>query len=182
MLGNNGTTPVGEVVSKDGEPMHGMTVCNVPIGSKDFVEGHLDQRMVATQRGCNKTRNLLDPGRWPNPDIPTRQMLWTLTVICLQFMGDYWIRHVRPDMTERFAQGIDVGVKAIFQQCVGVKVNTWSDVAKERVRLPLCLKGCGLTPHRDTGSCIGRRCCRPTHDQFSGRPRLRPSLTKTRGN
>ena len=167
MLDNEGKTPGGEVVLKDGEPMHGMTVCNVPIGSKDFFEGHLDQRMVATQRGCDKIRNLLDPGRWPNPDIPTRQMLWTLTVTCLQFMGDYWIRHVRPDMTERFSQGIDAGVKAIFQQCVVLNVNTWSDIAKERVRLPLCLKGCRLTPHRNTGSCVGRQHLRPIHDPVS---------------
>ncbi len=27
-----------------------------------------------------------------------QQMLWILTLTCLQFTGDYWIRHVHPDI------------------------------------------------------------------------------------
>ena len=117
-------TPGGEVVLTNGEPLHGMTVCNVPIGSRAFVEGYLDQRLEKILKGYAKLGELLDPGRWPNPDIPTRQMLWLLTVSCLQFMGDYWIRHVRPDLTERFAKGIDEGIETIFQQCVGMNTAT----------------------------------------------------------
>ena len=35
----------GEVMINNGEPMHGMRVCNVPVGSQNFVKGYLDQRM-----------------------------------------------------------------------------------------------------------------------------------------
>ena len=85
---------------KGDEPIYGMTVCNVPAGSREFIKGYLEQRMKKKTKGYAKLGELLDPGRWPNPDIPARQMLWILTVTCLQFMGDYWIRHVRPDLTE----------------------------------------------------------------------------------
>ena len=133
----------------DSEPLHGMTVCNVPVGSKGFVEGYLDQRQAKIQRGFTTISNLLDPGRWPNPDIPTRQMLRTLTVTCIQFMGNYCIRHVRPDLTGRFAAAIDTGVQRNFQQCVGADTTAWSDIAQERVRLPISLKGCGLREAED---------------------------------
>ena len=72
-------------------------------------------------------------------------------------MGDYWIRHVRPDLTERFSQGIDEGIETILQQCVGMNTATWSDIAKDKFRLPVCLKGCGLrnAEDRQYGQYIG---------------------------
>ena len=125
-------TEKGEEVRVNGDLARGMTVCNVPVGSNEFVLGYLEQRLQKILKGFNKLAELLDPGRWPNPDIPTRQMLWVLTVTCLQFMGDYWIRHVRPDLTKSFAEGIDAGVRKIFTHCVGVNTENWSDAAKER--------------------------------------------------
>ena len=65
-----------------------MTVCNVPICSREFVTGYLQQKLKKILRGVDKLIELLDPGRWPNLDIPTRQMLWSLTLTCLQYMGD----------------------------------------------------------------------------------------------
>ena len=91
-------------------------------------------------KGYTKLGELLDPGRWSNSDIPTRQMLWIPTVTCLQFMGDYWIRHVRLDLTEKFSRGTDEGISAIFQKCTGVNMGSWSNLAKERLRLPIRLK------------------------------------------
>ena len=46
-----------------------------------------------------------------------RQMVWILTVVCFQFMGDYWLRNVRLDITLDFTKAIDVGVATIFQTC-----------------------------------------------------------------
>ena len=139
----------GEEVRVNGELARGMTVCNVPIGTEEFVLGYLEQKLKKILKGYDKLIELLDPGRWPNPDIPTRQMLWVLTVACLQFMGDYWIRHVRPDLTETFAEGVDAGVQKLFKHCVGVNTETWSEVARERMRLPIRHKGCGLREARD---------------------------------
>ena len=72
----------------DGNPLYGMMVCTVPAGSQEFVKEYLEQRMQEILKEYTKLGDLLDPGCWPNPDIPTRQMLWILTVACLQFMGD----------------------------------------------------------------------------------------------
>ena len=68
----------------------------------------------------------LDPGRYPHPEIPTRQMQWILTLACLQFQGDYWLRHIDPRLTEQFAKGIDEGIYHIstsgesvwYQNCI----------------------------------------------------------------
>ena len=84
-------TEAGEVVMVDGSPLYGMPVCNVPAGSQEFVEEYLEQRMQKILKGYTTLGDLLGPGRWPNPDIPTRQILWILAVTYLQFMGDYWI-------------------------------------------------------------------------------------------
>ena len=44
--------------------------------------------------GFNIITNTLDLGQYPHPEIPIRQMLWILTLACLQFQGDYWLRHI----------------------------------------------------------------------------------------
>ena len=62
----------------------------------------------------------------------------------MQFMGDYWLRHIRPDYTEQFANELDEGIKKIFQSCVGINTDTWTDIAKEQMRLPIRCKGLGL--------------------------------------
>ena len=129
---------------EEGQPLHGITTCNIRIGSEQFVKGYLCQKGVKITRGSNDIMELLDPGRWPHPEIPSRQMLWILTAICFQFMGDYWLRHVRPDYTEDFVRGIDDRVDQLFQMCNGIDTSSWSDFAKERIRLPINLKGCGL--------------------------------------
>ena len=50
-------------------------------------------------------------------------MLWVLTVVCFQFMGDYWLRHVRPDLTLAFVEAIDAGVATLFQTCTGIAIS-----------------------------------------------------------
>ena len=71
-------------------------------------------------------------------------MLCILTVACFQFMGDYWLGHVRPDFTEEFASEIDKGVMSLFETCIGSKTESWTAFARERMHLPIQNKGCGL--------------------------------------
>jgi hypothetical protein len=58
-------------------------------------------------------------------------MLWILTLAGLQFTGDCWIRHVRPDYTIEFAESIDAKVKKRFQMCVGANIDSWSKHAQK---------------------------------------------------
>ena len=89
-------------------------------------------------------KEILNPGRWPHPEIPLRQMLWILTVVCLQFMGDYWLRHVSPDYTEEFSQKTDEGIHQLVETTIGMNTASWTEFARERLRLPIRMKGCGL--------------------------------------
>ena len=41
-----------EVTITNGEPMHRMIICNVSVGSQDFVKGYLGQRMKNSKRVC----------------------------------------------------------------------------------------------------------------------------------
>jgi len=150
------------VPGDDGQPLYGITGCNVPVGSRRFVERYLEQKKTKIVKGLDKAVSLLDPCRWPHPEIPTRQMIWVLTLVCFQNMGDYWLRHILPDYTEQFARDIDDGIRSLFQTCVGCDITRWSDFAKERIRLPICFKGCRLQEavdrrHGKFGHCwIGR--------------------------
>ncbi len=127
-----------------------MAVCNVPVGSKAFVKAYLAQKGTHILQGFYVIQHLLDPERWPHPDIPAQQMLWILTIPCLQFTGDYWITHVHPDYTLEFAESINAGVKQLFQMCVGADINSWSEHVQEQIRLPIQLQRCGLQTAEDS--------------------------------
>ena len=42
-------------------------------------------------------------------------MLWMLLSLCLQFTGDYWLRHTRPDWTKAFVIDVDRGVEEVLE-------------------------------------------------------------------
>ena len=56
-------TASGEIILTDNEPLHGMPVCNVLVGSRDFVKGYLEQKMDKILKGYESMGELLDPGR-----------------------------------------------------------------------------------------------------------------------
>ena len=59
-------------------------------------------------------------------------------------MGDYWLWHVRPDWTEEFAQQIDEGIHRLVETTISMSTASWTEFARNRMRLPLRMKGCGL--------------------------------------
>ena len=64
-------------------------------------------------------------------------MLWVLILACFQFQGDYWLRDIRLDWTESFAQCLDKGVLKLVQLSVGSIMSDWSGFAFERIVLPI---------------------------------------------
>ena len=134
----------GKTGTLDGNALPGITVFNVPIGEEGFVKGYLEQKKNKITWGFDIMMTLLYPGTWPHPEIPSRQMVWILTVICFQFMGDYWLRHVRPDYTWECVEGIDAGVNSLLKTCTRIYIDSWTVIAKEKMRLPIKNKGCGL--------------------------------------
>ena len=70
-------------------------------------------------------------------------------VVCLQFMGDYWLTHTRP---LEFVEAIDAGVATLFQACTGMDVSACSEFARECIRLPMRMRGYGLRRAADQRS------------------------------
>ena len=128
----------------NGEPALGITVGNVPLGTDAYVLEYLKSKQKFILRGFLKIMKILDTRRFPHPELPVRQMLWNLTLQCLQFMGDYWLRHLRPDLTESFALALDNGVNSLVESTIGFSLGNLTPFAKERLRLPVQLKGMGL--------------------------------------
>ena len=142
ILKNDDGTPI---TGDNGETLYGLDVCNVPVGMQQYIVKTLKKKLDKIVKSNNKIAELMDPAKWNHPDIPARQMLWLLVSGCLQFKPDYWLRHIRPDWTAEFASGVDESIHELVQMCMGINTNTsWSDIAKERARLPVRLRGLGL--------------------------------------
>ena len=89
--------PGRQSILVDGDQVHGISVCNVPVGSEAFVKAYLKQKGRKVRKGLARVSELLDPARWPHSEIPSKQMLWMLLSLCLQFTGDYWLRYMQLD-------------------------------------------------------------------------------------
>ena len=144
-----GDTPNETMVDDEGITHYGLSICNIPMGSKGYVKTYLDKKKSRIIQGFDLVSEALDPGRYPHPEIPTRQMQWILTFACLQFQGDYWLRHIDPRLTDLFAKGIDEGIYQLVEKAIGIRIASFSDIARERMRLPLRNKGCGLREAAD---------------------------------
>ena len=66
---------------------------------------------------------LLDPRRWIQPEIPTRQLAFLMLRNCLQFRGDYWLRHLPPQVTEAFAEALDASTWGFLEHAIGDKLS-----------------------------------------------------------
>ena len=120
----------------DGVEGRGLSVCNVPVGSEAYVKGYLGLKGRKVRKGLTKVTDLLNPVRRPHPEIPSRQMFWMLLSACLQFTGDYWLQHVRPDWTKAFANGVKRGVEETFGVVADTGRDTWSQYTVERIGCP----------------------------------------------
>ena len=143
----------GDVVTASNAPIFRITTCNIRIGSEAFIEGYpLQKRSAKVRRRFDDISTPIDPGRWPHPEIPSCQMLWIpLTVVCIQSMGDCWLRHIRPDYTGKFARELDEWIKSLFEMCarINMDMDAWSNFAEEGACLPIKLKGYGLREAKD---------------------------------
>ena len=141
--------PDGQPIAIDSVEAWGLSVCNVPVGSEAYVKAYLEQKGRKVRKGLAGVTELLDPARWPHPEVPSQHMLWILLLACLQFTGDYWIQHVCPDWTEAFAIDGGRGVVEAFEVVISTRRSEWLHYALERVTLPVRHKGLGLRGSAD---------------------------------
>ena len=78
-------------------------------------------------------------------------LLWCslLISICLQHQEEFWARHLPPQLTESIYEGLDEVILTMVQSCFGMDISSFSDIAKARLRLPLCNKGYSLRRFED---------------------------------
>ena len=152
-----GDIPNKEIVDEEGDIHYGISICNIPLGADKYIKNYLRGKKSKISAGFDIITNTLDPGQYPHPEIPIRQMLWILILACLQFQGDYWLRHIDPRLTEEFSASIDEDIYGVVEKAFGIRINSFSDIARERMRLPIRNKGCGLR------EAVGRR-----HAQYVG--------------
>ena len=65
----------GNNITEDGLPEHGISVCNVPVGSEAYVKEYLSQKADNIEFQYRDISEMLDPVKWCHPEIPTRQMI-----------------------------------------------------------------------------------------------------------
>lgn len=132
-----GGIPNEPITDADRNEVFGLAICSVPVGSAAFVKAHLAKKRKRILCDFVMIDPLLNPGRWPHPDVPARQMLRILALACLQLMDDYWIRYIHPDYTLKFAESIDV--QRLFQMCLGADTHSWSEHTQDH-------QGGGMAP------------------------------------
>ena len=131
-------------IRESGQPLHGISVCNVLVGCENYVKKYMPQKAANIDSQYKEISEMLDPAKWCHPEIPTRWMVWLLTVVCLHNLGDYWIRHTRPDWIEESEKNIDNNTDEILKLCTGVNMDSWSAYSQECMCLPMGMKDCGL--------------------------------------
>ena len=110
----------------------GIKVLGTPIGHHDYV-----LQMLSTIQ--DKHRVLLDA----IPTVPDIQSAWLLLLHCAGARANYYIRVVRPDLVDNFAQSHDQGL----WQCLCTIMDVPEDgdpVTRATASLPLSLGGLGL--------------------------------------
>ena len=86
----------------------------------------------------------MDPLQVTAPELPGRQCCWVLTLGCIQHMGNYWARHLPPNITSEFYKRVDMAVQTIVIVSTQLDSSDLDDFTKERMRLPIKCKGMGL--------------------------------------
>ncbi|EJK78115.1 hypothetical protein THAOC_00002 [Thalassiosira oceanica] len=134
----------GEPVLVHGQQVRGITVCNIPVGSAGFVETYLTRKQDSIIGDNDMIKALLDPRRWAQPEIPTRQLAFLMLRNCLQFRGDYWLRHLPPQLTATFAKELDDSTWGFLEHALGDELSNWTNLGIRRLQLPVRRNGGGF--------------------------------------
>ncbi|EJK64395.1 hypothetical protein THAOC_14871, partial [Thalassiosira oceanica] len=134
----------GEPVLVHGQQVRGITVCNIPVGSAGFVDAYLTRKQASIIGDNDMIKALLDPRRWAQPEIPTRQLAFLMLRNCLQFRGDYWLRHLPPQLTATFAKELDESTWGFLEHALGDELSNWTNLGIRRLQLPVRRNGGGF--------------------------------------
>ncbi|EJK48312.1 hypothetical protein THAOC_32903, partial [Thalassiosira oceanica] len=63
---------------------------------------------------------------------------------CLQFRGDYWLRHLPPQLTATFAKELDESTWGFLEHALGDELSNWTNLGIRRLQLPVRRNGGGF--------------------------------------
>ena len=104
----------GTVENENGETFYGVKAYGVPIGTKEYIAHWLELKSKKIIPNLRKISDTLDPNAIIPVEIPTRQCLWLLILTCLQFKGNYFVRHIPPQFTESLCDQIDSEISVVY--------------------------------------------------------------------
>ena len=134
----------GHVVNINGSKSYGVKVYGIPVGSNKYIEHVLGEQAKRIEHSILTTIRKMDPLQVTAPELPGRQCCWTLTLRCIQHLGNYWARHLPPDITADFCSRVDVAVQSMVLTSTQLDTTVLKDFTRERMRLSIKCKSMGL--------------------------------------
>ena len=121
----------------------GLKVLGVPIGQIEYVRDFLEKKSREQEVWFNKIPGINDP-----------QAARLLLMMCAFTRSNFWLRGVRPEQTEAFADRHDANVEACVRQILGIgEIPVASQVLST---LALSSGGLGFTSANRSGSWLIR--------------------------
>ena len=109
----------------------GVKILGVPVGQPEFVVSFLERKSEEHSVLFQRIPAVEDP-----------QAAWLLLLMCASTRANYWLRSVRPDLTEAFAHRHDVSVWECL--CQVLRIPPHHDMVRVTASLPFSVGGLGL--------------------------------------
>ena len=139
-----GDIPEGHVVENNGSKAYRVKVYGIALGSDRYIKAILGQQAERIEKSILITKRRMDPLQATEPELPGHQCCWALTLRCIQHMGNYWARHLPPNITADFCTRVDTAVQSMVVASTQLDSADLDGFTKERMRLPIKCKGMGL--------------------------------------
>ena len=83
-----------------------MTVYGTLIESAQFIKHILTNGSTRIMEQIMETTEKMDPNQITALELFGRQSMWALILRCMQFLGNYWARHLPTMTTESFCKTV----------------------------------------------------------------------------
>ena len=111
----------------------GIVILGTPVGTPEFVEQQLEQKVVEHETFLQRV-----------PELKDLQCAWLLLLFCGVARANFFIRTIGPALSHSFATRHDAQIWRCFSTLVGLSPDAVCHTAKVTASLPLATGGLGL--------------------------------------
>mmetsp|Transcript_22035 Transcript_22035/g.30976 ORF Transcript_22035/g.30976 Transcript_22035/m.30976 type:complete len:225 (-) Transcript_22035:747-1421(-) len=97
----------------------------------------LSQKVEKIKDSIVTTTDRINPAHVHALEIPSSQSLWCMIFRCLQYLGNYWVRHLSPIHTGHFSKVLDETIQQSLQ--IAIDIDTQSLLMFKMI-IGYCLK------------------------------------------